>query len=95
MAYKITYNHPAYDKDQELDIRGIGLIKNGGSVTLDDAAETTFIQLTGMTVKDKIGNDEHFTVEGSSSLKKSDVDSLLGLEEVAAETPAPVEEVKN
>lgn len=95
MAYKITYNHPAYDKDHEFDIRGIGIIKNGDSVTLDDEAETTFIQLTGMTVKDKLGNDEHFHVDGSSSLKKSDVDNLLGLEEVAATTPAPVEEVKS
>jgi|tagenome__1003787_1003787.scaffolds.fasta_scaffold18092930_1 hypothetical protein len=95
MAYKITFSHPGYDKDYPLDIRGLGLVKNGSSVTLDEDAESNFVQLTGMTVKDKLGNDEHFTVEGNTTLKKPEVDKLLSVPEVAEATPEPVEEVKN
>lgn len=86
MGYKIKYTHPDFDKDQEFDLTGVGLIKNGGTVTLDADQERDFISRVGQRPSDYFKGSEMVEVTGASELKKEDVDALAPPEEEPAAT---------
>lgn len=75
MSLKISYNNPAYPKGEELDLTGVGIIKNGSTVTLDEDAELAFVSRTGQSVKDYFKGSEVVKIEGQSEVKTSEVTS--------------------
>ena len=76
MGLKISYKHPDFPKDQEFDLRGFGLIKNGGSKTLSKEEEEAAVALHGMSVKDYFKGNEMAKVEGTTELSSSEVSDL-------------------
>lgn len=78
MALKVTYNSPAHEKGAEVEVVGLGLLKNGESRTLTDEDELNFFSLHGESVKDKLGKDEMFKVEGTVEVRKSELPDLGG-----------------
>jgi hypothetical protein len=72
MAYTIEYNHPDFDKGEEFDVTGVGLIKNGGTVKLDEEAERSFVATTGRSVKDYFKGNANFKLTGTTELKSNE-----------------------
>jgi hypothetical protein len=64
MSYTVKLNHPNFAKGTPLDVKGVGLIENGGSVKIED--EQLFKAKTGMTVKEYFKDSEMIEVTGSS-----------------------------
>lgn len=69
MSLKVTYNSPAFGKGEEVAVNGLGVLVNGKSVDLDEAAERAFLAENGKTVKEALKDDPHFKVEGTAELK--------------------------
>lgn len=69
MALKVTIKHPTLGPDTELEVPGVGLVKNGGSVTLTEENEGSFFSRTGMKVKDYYKDSEDVDVSGTSEAK--------------------------
>jgi hypothetical protein len=44
MGLKITVDHPSYPKGHEFGINGVGVVKNGDSVTISDAQAKSALQ---------------------------------------------------
>lgn len=68
MSYSIKIDHPAFPKDHEFAIDGLGLFKNGTSRKIDEEAEQAYKNLTGKTVKEGL-KAEYVKVDGSSETK--------------------------
>ena len=75
MALKVTYENPAFEKDQEFDIAGIGLVKNGTAKTLSKEEEEAAVAKLGMSVKD-FAKGGTLKVEGTTELKAAEVENL-------------------
>ena len=73
MTLKVTWTHPDQPKGEEWAVQGLGLVKNGHAVTLDEEAERRAVAFFGMPVKDRFKDSEQFKVEGTSEVKVSDV----------------------
>jgi len=50
-------------------VQGLGLLKNGKSVTLTEDQEQEYAALHGMTVREGLKDDENFTIEGTAEAK--------------------------
>lgn len=93
MALKVTYKSPAHDKGTEVDVAGLGGLKQGESRTLTADEEMAFYSFQGDTVQNRLKSDPNFKVEGSSELKKGDIPEVSDVNESAlVDTPAEVEE---
>lgn len=68
MALKVTVKHPSMG-DVEIEIPGVGLVKNHGSITLTEEDEGRFFSRTGMKVKDYYKDTEDVDVSGTSDAK--------------------------
>lgn len=79
MAYTVKYTHEAFPDDREFDIRGLGLLKNGESVTVDEELERNFILVNRRTIEDAFGDDDHFEVSGTSEVSGG-IKDVLGIE---------------
>lgn len=75
MPLKVSYENPAFPKDYEFDVHGIGLVKNGGSVTLSKEQEESAVAVLGMPLKD-YAKGGTVKVEGTTELKPSEVESI-------------------
>jgi len=69
MALKVQVKHPTQGPDVEFAIPGAGMVKNGGSVTLDADQELLAFSMVGMPLKDYYKDDEMVTVTGTSEVK--------------------------
>jgi hypothetical protein len=93
MALRVTYKSPAHDKGTEVDIAGLGGLKQGEAVTLTADQEMSFYSTHGDTVQNRLKNDPNFKVEGTPELKKGDIPDVSDVNESAlADTPAEVQE---
>jgi hypothetical protein len=72
MALKVSFNDPAFPKDEEFDLGGV-LVKNGGSVTLTEDQERAILARFGMTAKDYFADSEAIKVEGTAEVKGKEV----------------------
>ena len=68
MALKVTIKHPSAG-ETEFEIPGVGMVRNHGSLTLDEADEARFFSRTGMKVKDYYKDTEDVDVSGTSEAK--------------------------
>lgn len=93
MAYSIKFTHPAFDKGEEFDLTGVGLVENGSATKMDADQERYFISRNGMSVKDYFKDSEMVEVTGTSELKAEEIKELLPPEEepVVEVTPATPE----
>lgn len=57
---KLTYNNPAFEKGLELDLPGIGLIKNGEPFEVDKDQEEAYEARTGNSLKEVAASDDNF-----------------------------------
>ena len=69
MALKVSFKHPSLGDDVEVEIPGVGLVKNGGSRTLTEEDEQNFFGRTQQKVKDYYKDDGNFEVSGTSEAK--------------------------
>ena len=76
MPLKVSYKNDAFPKDYEFDVHGIGLVKNGGTITLDKEEEERAVSLLGMPVKDYVKGSADLSVEGTTELKAAEVETL-------------------
>lgn len=76
MSLKVSYKNDAFPKDYEFEVYGIGLIKNGGSVTLSKDQEERAVTMVGMSVKDYVKDSADVSVEGTTELKANEVETL-------------------
>lgn len=76
MALKISYKNDAFPKDYEFDIHGVGLVKNGGTVTLSKEDEERAVGILGMPVKEYVKGSDDVSVEGTTELKAAEVSTL-------------------
>lgn len=81
MAYKLTLDHPHFDKGVEFAISGLGVIPNGGSLTVDEDMERQFVAMRGMPLKDAVGSP--FKISGTSELKPTERNELVESSPVA------------
>lgn len=63
MALKITYDNPDFPKGHEFEIRGLGVLENGKSVTLTEEQEENFAAETGQTLGEALEGNEAFKVD--------------------------------
>ena len=68
MALKVTIKHPTLG-DAEFEVPGVGTVKNGGSISLNEEDEASFFAFTGMKVRDYYKGAEDVEVSGSSEAK--------------------------
>lgn len=76
MSLKVSFTHPHFDKGTEVDLTGVGLIKNGGSKTLNEEEERAAVARLGMGVKEYFKDSEQVKVEGTTELKSTEVETL-------------------
>jgi hypothetical protein len=69
MALKVSIKHPGFGPDSEFEVPGVGMVKNGGSITLNEEDEGRFFSRTGMKVKDYYKDTEDVDVSGTSDAK--------------------------
>lgn len=74
MSLKLTYTHPSFDKDEEFELTGIGLVQNGKTRTLSEDEERAAVARLGMPVKEAFKGNEQVKIEGTSEVKVSEVD---------------------
>jgi hypothetical protein len=87
MGLKVTYEHPDFDKGHEFSVNGLGILKNGEATEISDEQERTFVATNQASVRDALKGNGAFTVEGTASVKESDLDELLGVD--VSSTPSP------
>lgn len=69
MALKVQMKHPTQGPDVEFAIPGVGMVKNGETVTLTEEQERMAFAITGMHIKDYFKDDEMVTVSGTTEAK--------------------------
>ena len=69
MPLKISFNNPNFEKGYEFEVRPFGLVPNGGTVEVTEQQEQQFLADHGDTVKNVLGSNSAFKVEGTSELK--------------------------
>jgi hypothetical protein len=69
MALKVTIKHPSQGPNEEFEVPGVGMVKNGGTLSLTEEDEQSFFARTGMKVKDYYKDNEMVEVGGSSDAK--------------------------
>lgn len=79
MALKVSYDNPQMMKGVEVELIGIGMIPNGGSVTVEESQEQQFMLERRETIKDAFKNNEMIKVEGASTITGG-VKSVLGVD---------------
>jgi hypothetical protein len=57
---KLTYNNPAFEKGLEIDLPGIGLIKNGEPFEVDEDQEAAYKDRTGNSLAEVAKKDDNF-----------------------------------
>ncbi len=77
MSYTLKFEHPHFDPDAEFAIANFGVVKNGGSLELDEEAERVFVMERGLSVEDAFKGDTTMQLSGSSSLSPDELKSLL------------------
>jgi hypothetical protein len=85
MALTIKFEHPHFPEDTEFSFNDLGVVKNGGTLTVDEDAERAFIATRGMTVEDAFKTNTGASVGGVSSLSTDEKNQL-----VAQANPVPV-----
>jgi hypothetical protein len=69
MALKVSVDKKHLPKGTELEVAGLGLLKNGESTTISAEQEAEYFNRNSMTVKDGLKDSEEFKVEGTSEFK--------------------------
>jgi hypothetical protein len=81
MPLTVVYNNPAYPKGEEVALKGLGLLENGGAgKELSEVEEIEFLSLYGVTLKEHsegykrpgnadLGEPEEVEVAGDDNLK--------------------------
>lgn len=69
MALKVQVKHPTQGPDEEFAIPGVGMVKNGSTVTLNAEQEEMAYAMTGMHIKDYFKDNEMVTVSGTAEAK--------------------------
>lgn len=69
MALKVQMKHPSQGPDAEFAIPGLGMVKNGDTVTMTAEQEEMAFAMTGMHIKDYFKDNEMVTVSGTSEAK--------------------------
>lgn len=87
MGLTVTYEHPDFEDGHEFAINGLGILKNGEATEISDAQERTFVSVHQTSVEDALKGNGAFTVSGNSSVKDSDLESILGVD--VSDTPSP------
>lgn len=77
MSYTLTFKHPDFPDDYEFGIAGLGRIKNGGTLEVDEENERRYIAEHGMTLEDAFRNSTGFEITGGSTLERDDLNKLL------------------
>ena len=75
MSYKMEVNHPDFPKDWMFDLDGIAC-KNGGSVTVDEEMERSFLARVGRPIKEIYGHSEIVKLTGTSELSSKEKTEL-------------------
>lgn len=77
MSYTLKFDHPQFPYEQDFGIPNLGIVKNGGTLELDEDAERLFIAERGMSVEDAFKDNSMVTLTGSSSISADELVSLL------------------
>lgn len=82
MSITLTFEHPQFPPDYEFGFNDLGIVKNGGTLELDEEQERLFIARKGMTVEDAFKDDGIVKLSGSSTLTAEEIQLLLPPQEV-------------
>lgn len=91
MAYTLKIEHPDFptgDDATEFGVNGLGRIKNGESLEIDEDMERSFVASRGKTVEDAFKDTPGFELSGSSTINKDELEQLLPPVPVEEEVPA-------
>lgn len=77
MAIEVSINHPAFPKDTPFGIADLGIIPNGGSLSIDEDMERSFVASRQMPLKEAFENSDTLKVKGSSTLKGKEASELI------------------
>jgi len=58
----IRYNNSALPKGEEIDVVGVGPIKNGGQLTVDEVVQDRYEQENGVSLKDALAENPNFNL---------------------------------
>src|SRR4051812_31237605 len=85
MGYTLKFEHPHFPDDYEFAINGLGVIKNGSTLEIDEEHERLFIAERGLSLEDAFSSREGIaTLTGNSTISADELQSLL--------PPPPAEE---
>lgn len=92
MAVEVSANFPGIPKGTPMDIGGV-LVENGGSTTLDEDQELSFVGRHRKTVKDQLSGSEFVKVKGSGKYGDKAVEDMFPpLEETVVQEEEEEEE---
>jgi hypothetical protein len=86
MGVKVAINFPNTAKGTEMDVGGV-LVKNGGSVELDDDQELSFVARHRKPVKEWAGDSEYVKVTGTPKYGDKAVEEMFPQPEPAEIVP--------
>lgn len=93
MGYTLKFKHPHFDEEKEFAVTDLGLVKNGGSIEIDEDMERLFVANNEISIEDAFKNNSMITLSGSSTLSGDELKQLLPepkLEDVVPEAPEVV-----
>lgn len=93
MGYSLKFEHPHFDEEKEFAVTDLGLVKNGGSIEVDEDMERLFVANNEMSIEDAFKSNDMITLSGSSTLSGDELKTLLPepkLEDVVPDVPEVV-----
>ena len=79
--FKVTLKHPHFGPDVELEVGGIGVMKNGESITVTQEMQDAFQAVEGFDLKKSLAQTGAVEFQG----KKDLMDNTQSLEEINAD----------
>jgi flagellar capping protein FliD len=76
MSYTLKFEHPHFPDEQEFGLNDLGVVKNGGSLEVDEDQERQFIASQGKSIEDAFSNNPLVTLSGSSAISSEEAEQL-------------------
>jgi len=85
MAYEVTVSNDQFPEGHEFEVVGLGLFKNGEAREVTEDQEKQFVSLYGMSVADRVGEQDSVQISGSPIVEN--IDDVLGVD--VSDRPEP------
>jgi flagellar capping protein FliD len=93
MGYSLKFEHPHFPDEHVFGLNDLGIVKNGGTLEVDEDQERQFVASQGKSIEDAFKSNPLVTLSGSSEISAEEMKQLVP-QPAPTEVAVPVEEQK-